>query len=82
MDFFSNLTVSDADFQRLVQFIQENYGIDLSKKKTLITSRLSHSLKERGYTSLEPFLERLFSRRDPEDVELILNKLTKGEFSI
>ena len=76
MDFFSDLTVSDQDFQRLVQFMQKNYGIDLSKKRTLITSRLSHSLKERGYTSLEPFLERLFSRRDPEDVELILNKLT------
>ena len=76
MDFFSNLTVSDADFQRLVQFIQENYGIDLSKKKTLITSRLSHSLKERGYTELEPFLERLFTRKDPEDLELVLNKLT------
>ena len=76
MDLFHELTISDQDFQRLVQFMQKNYGIDLSKKKTLITSRLSHTLKERGYTSLESFLERLFSRRDPDDVELILNKLT------
>ncbi len=76
MDFFNSLTISDHDFQRLVQFMQKNYGIDLSKKKTLITSRLSHSLKERGYTEIEPFLEQLFSKKDPDDVELILNKLT------
>ena len=35
---FHNLTITDADFQRLVQFMQKNYGIDLSKKKQLITS--------------------------------------------
>ena len=76
MDFFNDLTISDHDFQRLVKFIQENYGIDLSKKKMLITSRLSHSLKEQGYTKLDPFLEKLFSKADPADLELILNKLT------
>ena len=45
MDFFHDLTVTDEDFHNLVQFIQKNYGIDLSKKRALITSRLSHSLK-------------------------------------
>ena len=45
---FRDMSVSDADFQRMVRFIQDNYGIDLSKKKQLITSRLSHSLRERG----------------------------------
>ena len=46
MDIFSHdFTISDADFHRLVQFIQQNYGIDLSKKRQLITSRLYQSLK-------------------------------------
>lgn len=76
MDIFHDITVSDQDFQRLAQFMQKHYGIDLSKKRTLITSRLSHTLKEKGYTSLEPFLERLFTKKDPADVELVLNKLT------
>lgn len=76
MDFFHDLTVSDQDFQRLAHFIQQNYGIDLTKKKALITSRLSHVLKEQGYTELEPFLERLFTKKAPEDLELVLNKLT------
>ena len=38
---FRDMSVSDADFQRMVRFIQDNYGIDLSKKKQLITSRTS-----------------------------------------
>lgn len=76
MDILHDISISDKDFHRLVDFIQKNYGIDLSKKKTLITSRLSHSLHQRGYTEMAPFLEHLFSTKDPDDLELILNKLT------
>lgn len=73
---FHDLTITDEDFQRLVQFIQKNYGIDLSKKRQLITSRLSHSLKARGYSDFKSFLEHLFTSKDPQDLELVLNKLT------
>ncbi len=73
---FHDLTITDADFQRLVQFIQSNYGIDLSKKRQLITSRLSQSLKSQGYTDFRSFLEKLFTQKDPADLELVLNKLT------
>ena len=76
MDILHDISISGRDFHRLVDFIQKNYGIDLSKKKTLITSRLSHSLRQRGYTEMAPFLEHLFSTKDPDDLELILNKLT------
>lgn len=73
---FHDLTITDADFQRLVQFMQKNYGIDLSKKKQLITSRLSQALKLRGYRDFKSFLEHLFATKDPQDLELVLNKLT------
>lgn len=73
---FRDMTITDADFQRLVQFIHQNYGIDLSKKRQLITSRLSHSLKMKGYQDFKSFLEHLFSTKDPQDLELVLNKLT------
>ena len=69
-------TITDADFHRLVQFIHSNYGIDLSKKRQLITSRLSQSLKSRGYHDFKSFLEHLFTTQDPQDLELVLNKLT------
>ena len=73
---FRDMSVSDADFQRMVRFIQDNYGIDLSKKKQLITSRLSHSLRERGYPDFSAFLDHLLKKQDPADLELVLNKLT------
>ena len=73
---FHDLTITDEDFARLVRFIHENYGIDLSKKRQLITSRLSQSLKSRGYSDFKPFLEHLFTTKDPQDLELVLNKLT------
>ena len=63
-----DLTITDADFQRLVQFIHKNYGIDLSKKRQLITSRLSQSLKVQGYTDFRTFLEKLFKEKDPQDL--------------
>ena len=73
---FRDMSVSDADFQRMVRFIQDNYGIDLSKKRQLITSRLSHSLRERGYPDFSAFLDHLLKKQDPADLELVLNKLT------
>ena len=73
---FHDLTITDADFNRLVEFIHKNYGIDLSKKRQLITSRLSHALKAKGYRDFKSFLEHLFRTKDPQDLELVLNKLT------
>ena len=42
----------------------------------LITSRLSHSLRERGYPDFSAFLDHLLKKQDPADLELVLNKLT------
>lgn len=76
MELFHDFTVTDEDFHQLVQFIHKNYGIDLSKKRALITSRLTQSLRQRGYSSMKPFLQHLFQTKDPADLELVLNKLT------
>ena len=77
METFSHdFSISDEGFHKLVQFIQTNYGIDLSKKRQLISSRLSNSLRERGYSDFRSFLDHLFRTKDPADLELVLNKLT------
>lgn len=76
MEYFQDLKISDSDFQQMVTFIQENYGIDLSKKRQLVVSRLSHSLKTRGYANFRQFLDQLLSKKDPDDLRLVLDKLT------
>lgn len=71
-----DLLLSDADFTRLASFIHKNYGIDLSKKRQLISSRLSNTLQTKGYTSFSTFIDDLLAKKDPNDVELVINKLT------
>ncbi len=70
------MTITDADFQRLVQFIHKNYGIDLSKKRQLIVGRLSYTLQTKGYTDFSSFVTHLINSRNAEDIELVINKLT------
>ena len=73
---FAPMTISDADFLRLSSFIQSNYGIDLTKKRQLITGRLSASIRQRGYSSFSDFVDHLLTHKDNEEVTLVLNKLT------
>ena len=73
---FGPMTISDADFKRMVNFIQSSYGIDLSQKKQLITSRLSPALKKLGYKSFGEFVNHLLEKKENDEVTLVLNKLT------
>lgn len=73
---FSPMTISDADFTRLVRFVQGNYGIDLSRKRQLITGRLSASLKAKGYQTFSAFVDHLLSTKDQGELTLLLDKLT------
>ena len=70
------LQLSDADFQRLVTFMRDRYGINLSQKRLLINSRLAADLQAKGYTDFTKFVDELLSGKDAAQVEFILNKLT------
>ena len=69
-------TISDDDFRRLVKFIHGQYGIDLSQKRQLVTSRLSSLVTQQGFSSFTPFLDKLLKKQDQGDMELVLNRLT------
>lgn len=73
---FSPMTISDADFTRLSQFVQDNYGIDLTQKRQLITGRLSTAIKQRGYKSFSDFVNHLLQTKDNDEITLLLDKLT------
>lgn len=73
---FSPMSISDADFIRLSNFIQNNYGINLSQKRQLITGRLSTSLRQRGYKNFTEFVDHLLKKKDEEEITFVLNKLT------
>lgn len=70
------MTITDADLARLTRFIQANYGINLTQKRQLITSRLAAPLQAMGYQDIAPFVDHLLNERHPDDMEMVLNKLT------
>lgn len=73
---FSPMTISDGDFNRLVNFVQSNYGINLQQKRQLITGRLSATIRQRGYSSFTDFVDELLKTKNEALVTLVLDKLT------
>lgn len=70
------LTIADVDFQRLVRFVREKYGIDLRQKRQLITSRLGATVKNKGFANFKEYVDFLLSRGSMEDINQLLAKLT------
>lgn len=70
------LTLNDQDFIRLYQYIKQHFGIDLSKKKQLIVSRLSPVLPREGYTGFSSYISDIVSGRRPELLNAMLSRLT------
>lgn len=70
------LTLTDEDFRRLVRFVKDDYGIDLSKKKQLIIGRLSNTISAMGMRSFKEYTDRIINQKNPSDIETLLNQLT------
>jgi chemotaxis protein methyltransferase CheR len=67
--------LSDGEFLEFVQFMQKNYGIDLSKKRVLIEGRLSNSIEKKGMASFGEYLENI-KRNNKDEITMLINKLT------
>ncbi len=73
---FNALAISDIDFKRMVSFVKQNYGIDLSQKRQLITSRLGGTVKTRGFKDFKGYVDYLLTKGNSEDINELLGKLT------
>lgn len=67
---------TDKEFELLKAFMGQQYGIDLTKKRTLAECRLSHELEGSGCTSLGQYLERMEHDRSGRMRTALLNRLT------
>lgn len=67
---------TEAEFQELEQFMLSQYGIDLSKKRTLSECRLSAELEKEGITSLQQFMRRMEQDKTKRLENMMLDKLT------
>lgn len=70
------LEINQADFVKLINFVHKNFGIDLSKKKQLIQSRLQSTLVSKGYTNFTQYVDYITKTKNKADIEIMMNKLT------
>lgn len=70
------LSLNENDFRKLITFIKGRYGIDLSQKRQLIVGRLSNTVVSMGYSTFSEYIDYILSQKNPQDIELMLNKLT------
>lgn len=70
------LKLTDEDFNRLVSYMKENYGINLEKKRILIEGRLSNMVIQRGFNNFKEFIDFAFSDKTGNETMQLVNKLT------
>ncbi len=71
-----SLEITEAEFQRLVKFMYDNFGINLNNKKVLIQGRLRNMLIDRGFKSYNDYIDSVLADTTGAEVNTILNKLT------
>jgi len=70
------MKLTDEDFNRIVQFIRQNYGINLSQKRLLIEGRLQYTVKEKGFTCYKDYIDFVLKDTTGAEITLFMNKLT------
>ena len=70
------MEITDAEFQRLVKFMYDNFGINLSAKRVLVQGRLGNMLRDRGFKSYNDYIDAVINDKSGAEITTILNKLT------
>ncbi|MGI6280345.1 MAG: CheR family methyltransferase [Acutalibacteraceae bacterium] len=69
------IRLTDKEFNDIVTYIKSNYGINLTKKRQLIESRMQAVLVSKGFTNFTDYFN-LVKQNKSDEVTLMLNKLT------
>ena len=70
------IRLNDREFCEIVEYIRDNYGINLEKKQVLIECRMARELEKRGLTSFAQYMEQMRSDRTGEMAGEMVNRLT------
>lgn len=64
------------EFELLTKYMNEHYGIDLSKKRVIAECRMSQEMEKRGVTSLKQYMDMMEADRTGRMRATLLNRLT------
>ena len=68
------LKISNSEFTKLVDFMKENFGINLSQKRHLIEGRLNKVIIMKGFNSYEAYLN--YAYQNTHEMKEMINNLT------
>lgn len=68
--------ITDIEFFKIVNYVKLNYGIDLSEKRVLITSRMDNYLARNGYSCYMDFMRKVESGSNENEVRDLIDNLT------
>lgn len=68
--------IDDSEFYKLVDYMKQRYGIDLTYKKTLVCGRLSNELATQGFWNFSQYFDHVMSDPTGNAGITLVNKLT------
>lgn len=70
------IKLTDPEFKKIVTYIHDNYGINLSQKRILIEGRLSNLIVEHGFSTFGQYLDFIFADTSGKEIVNFVNKVT------
>ena len=70
------MKIEDSDFYRLKNYIYENFGINLEKKRTLVEGRLVNAIPVAGFDNFHDYIEDILGDKSGRKVDQLITKLT------
>ena len=70
------IKINDGEFAYLVDYIRQNYGINLSQKRVLLEGRLTGYLLEQGIDSYSHYIKLIREDKTGREIANLLNKVT------
>ena len=68
--------ITDSEFQRIVGYVKQHYGIDLSQKRVLVGGRLENYLVRNGYANYNEYMAKVEKNPKGSEATDLVNILT------
>ena len=68
--------ISRDEFMKLVVYMRDNYGVNLEQKQTLVEGRLWSVVNQKGYSSIDEYINFVINDKTGEEIKTLLTRLT------
>ncbi len=68
--------ITDTQFNRIVAYVKNHYGIDLSQKRVLIVGRMQNYLLRNGYSGYDEYMAKVEANPNGREAKELINVLT------